>query len=402
MKSLLFLVHRIPYPPNKGDKITTCNMLRYFARHFRVFLGSFVDDPGDWQYAGQVRNLCAETCLLPLNPRLSRLRSLGGLLTGEALSVAYYRSRKMQEWVNKILARENIDAVLVYSGAMARFVPERLPENTHTILDLDDVDSEKWRSYAETHRWPVSLIYRREAEKLLAYERRMAARFEHCLFISAEEADLFARLAPEVRDRLQHRTQGVDSDYFDPGLCFDNPFEPHEQAIVFTGAMDYWPNIDAVIWFAREIFPRVQTAVASARFYIVGMNPAETVTALAENPGITVTGSVPDVRPYLSHAAAVIAPLRIARGIQNKVLEAMSMAKPVLATPEAMTGIIPCPQAKLFISNNANKLTDAAIELLSGTPQADQAARDCILRNYNWDANLSRIADLLRGDHSSI
>lgn len=402
MKSLLFLVHRIPYPPNKGDKITTCNMLRYFARHFRVFLGSFVDDPGDWQYAGQVRNLCAETCLLPLNPRLSRLRSLGGLLTGEALSVAYYRSRKMQEWVNKILARENIDAVLVYSGAMARFVPERLPENTHTILDLDDVDSEKWRSYAETHRWPVSLIYRREAEKLLAYERRMAARFEHCLFISAEEADLFARLAPEVRDRLQHRTQGVDSDYFDPGLRFDNPFEPHEQAIVFTGAMDYWPNIDAVIWFAREIFPRVQSAVASARFYIVGMNPAETVAALAENPGITVTGSVPDVRPYLSHAAAVIAPLRIARGIQNKVLEAMSMAKPVLATPEAMTGIIPCPQAKLFISNDANNLTDATIELLSGTPQADQAARDCILRNYNWDTNLSRIAGLLHGDHSSI
>lgn len=397
MKALLFLVHRLPYPPNKGDKITTCNMLRYFSQHFRVFLGCFVDDPDDWEHADRVRGYCAEACLLPLNPRVSRLRSLRGLISGEALSIAYYQSRKMQNWVDDVLAREKIDAVLAFSGAMARFVGNRLPEESRTILDLEDVDSEKWRSYAGTHRWPMSWIYQREAEKLLAYERHMASLFGHTLFVSAEEAEVFGELAPEVSERLKYRTQGVDSDYFDPRLEYENPFADEDRVLVFTGAMDYWPNIDAVIWFAEQVFPAVRAEVPAARFCIVGMNPADTVTALANRGGITVTGSVPDVRPYLAHASAVVAPLRIARGIQNKVLEAMAMEKPVLATPEAMIGIVDCPEAKLQVTAVAAEMVSAAVSLLSGAEVSNRAGRDCILQHYNWDANLKRIADMLQG-----
>jgi sugar transferase (PEP-CTERM/EpsH1 system associated) len=223
----------------------------------------------------------------------------------------------------------------------------------------------------------------------------MAAKFDYTLFVSREEANLFDKLSPNVNKQVRYRTQGVDGDYFDPELEFNNPFNKQEHVLVFTGVMDYWPNVDAVKWFAEYVFPKVLTRVPNARFCIVGMNPSDDVRALTKKQGVTVTGSVPDVRPYLAHSSAVVIPLRIARGIQNKVLEAMAMEKPVVVTPEAMAGIDGCPEVDVIVTEDAEEMADAVITLLNSEKQMNQSGRECILNNYNWDANLKRIAELL-------
>ena len=216
------------------------------------------------------------------------------------------------------------------------------------FFDAEDVDSEKWRSYAQSRRWPISWLYRREADKLLAYEREMAASTHVSIFVSAQEAALFKQLAPESAEKVHYRTQGVDNEYFDPQLEFKNPYQSQQKVLVFTGAMDYRPNIDAVKWFCEHVLEAVRRQEPNFLFCIVGMKPADEVTQLAKLPGVQVTGGVPDVRPYLSHALAACLPLQLARGIQNKALEAMAMTLPVLATPDALVGIVDLPGRSVF------------------------------------------------------
>jgi sugar transferase (PEP-CTERM/EpsH1 system associated) len=270
-----------------------------------------------------------------------------------------------------------------------------VPAGAITLFDMVDVDSEKWRSYGERKRWPMSWLYRREADRLLAFERRMAQEFDSTVFVSREEAELFRGLAPESAAKTTYRVQGVDSDFFDPAGDYPDPYPAGAPALVFTGAMDYWPNVDAVTWFATEAFPAVREAVPDAVFCIVGMRPAPEVQRLSGQPGIMVTGGVPDVRPYLAHARAAVLPLRIARGIQNKVLEAMAMQLPVIATPGAMTGIQPFAGFAPTISEQAEILADAAIGRLRQPRLRDEAGRQCVLERYDWDANLQRIGRLL-------
>jgi len=392
---LLYLVHRLPYPPNKGDKIASYNLLRFLAKRYEVYLGTFVDDPDDHVHLDTVRDYCADLCAPRIRPTLARLASLRGLLTGEALSLPYLRHPALQRWVDDVLATRAPQHVVVFSGPMAQYVSGRVPAGATTLFDMVDVDSEKWRSYGERKPWPMSWLYRREADRLLAFERRIAAEFDSTVFVSKEEAELFRRLAPEVADRTTYRVQGVDSAYFDPAIDFDSPYPADTPALVFTGAMDYWPNIDAVTWFADEALPRIRAQVPDALFCIVGMRPAPEVQRLAEHPGITVTGGVPDVRPYLAHAHAAVLPLRIARGIQNKVLEAMAMQLPVIATPGAMTGIQPYPGFTPVVSDDTDALAGAAIARLRQPRTPEPAARACVLERYDWDANLARIGRLL-------
>ena len=241
----------------------------------------------------------------------------------------------------------------------------------------------------------MNWLYRREADKLLAFERRMAAEFDSTVFVTREEAELFRSLAPESAHKTTYRIQGVDSNFFDPSLTFENPYHGSAPALVFTGTMDYWPNVDAVTWFAKEAFPQIRAEVPDALFCIAGMRPTPEVRKLAEQEGIVVTGSVPDVRPYLAYARAAVLPLRIARGIQNKVLEAMSMQLPVIATPGAMTGIQAYPGFQPTVSDDPRVLAESAVALLTQPRRVDKAARQCVLERYDWEANLQRIARLL-------
>lgn len=397
MNDLLFLPHRLPYPPNKGDKITSYNMLRFLSQRFRVHLGTFVDADEDWQYESVVREYCADACLVGLSPRAAKLKSLRGLATGTPLTITYYASRELQRWVDRVQSQVAPQSVLIYSGAMARFVADSLPPSGHSVLNLEDVDSQKWRAYATQQPWPLSWLYAREGRLLLEFERRMSRRFDITAFISRAEAELYATLAPEAKDKIFFRTQGVDSTFFDPALPHENPYGDGHPTLVFVGAMDYLPNIDGVTWFVNDVLPSIRRERPDTRFFIVGLNPTDEVRRLGKRDGVVVTGAVDDVRPYLAHATVAVMPLRIARGIQNKVLEALAMARPVVATPNAMTGIETTAEMNVAITDDAADMARQVLTVMDG-PGENAAAREMVLGVYNWDRNLELIARLLHGE----
>lgn len=390
-EGLLFLAHRLPYPPNKGDKIRSFHLLRHLAARHAVHLGAFVDDPDDWRHADALKPYCASMRLLPLHPRRARLASLAGFVTGEALTLPYYRSRALGRWAQDLADRGTVSRGLAFSSAMAQFMPAGLARR---VLDMVDVDSDKWAQYAPTQRWPLSWVYAREGRRLAGWEARVAQDFDATLLVSRDEAALLQARVPQARARIGAFENGVDADYFSPARDYPNPYPDGTLNIVFTGAMDYWPNIDAVTWFADRVFPAIREAVPAARFSIVGSRPGAAVLALARQPDVAVSGSVADVRPWLAHAACAVAPLRIARGVQNKVLEAMAMARPVVATPQAAEGIRARAGRDFVEARDAAAFAAAVIERLRA-PAAVAAARDCILAHYDWGRNLAAIDALL-------
>lgn len=394
---LLYLVHRIPYPPRKGDKVRSYHLLRHLGEHYRVHLGTFVDDPEDLAHVDAVRTMCESLSVRRLRPRLSRALSARALATGEPLSVAYFASRTLSQWVRHTVATHHVTRVLVFSSSMAQYVLQHLRPGVRSVLDYVDVDSEKWRNYAELHAGAMSWVYRREGRRLLEHERLLATRFDASVFVSREEAALFRRLAPESAGRVHHVSNGVDARYFDPQASHPDPYPPGGPVLVFTGAMDYRANVDAVVWFCEAVLPRVQKAIPGARFCIVGANPTPTVRALAAKEGVTVTGAVPDVRPYLAHAAVSVAPLRVARGVQNKVLEAMSMALPVVATPAAVEGIEAGHGLEPWLAEEPDDLVRRVEQVLAAGRDAGPGAafRSFVLAHYDWSASAAGMRALI-------
>ncbi|MBA2690253.1 MAG: TIGR03087 family PEP-CTERM/XrtA system glycosyltransferase [Burkholderiales bacterium] len=395
MQDLLYLAHRIPYPPNKGDKVRSFNEVKHLAKRYRVHLGAFIDDADDWQHRDALTQYCGETYFASLSPARARLRSAKAFFTNEALTLPYYRDAGLAAWVKNILAYRPISHVVVYSSPMAQYV--RDVRQLRRIADFVDVDSDKWSQYAASKSWPWSLIYRREAKKLAAFEQQIAAEFDATLLVAPHEADLLRAAAPAAAQRIHHVKNGVDAHFFSPEHTFVSPYSAAEQPIVFTGAMDYWPNVDAVEWFADEVFPKVKQQRPQASFYMVGARPAPSLQRLKGFPGVTITGSVPDVRPYIAHARLAVAPLRIARGVQNKVLEAMAMAKTVVVSPQAAAGIAAKAGEEYVLAADSEEFAAAITELLNADARhvIGKAARARVLADYSWSANLARLDSLL-------
>lgn len=390
MDGLLFLAHRIPFPPNKGDKIRSFHLLQHLSKRYEIHLGAFIDDVDDWQYQDALKPYCASIKLLPLHPRPAKLASLVGLLTGEALTLPYYRNRELKRWAFELVATGKVTRGLAFSSAMAQYIPAEL---TRRVLDMVDVDSDKWTQYAPTQHWPLSLVYAREGRKLAEWEARIAQDFDATLLVSADEAALLQQRVPDAKHKIGVFENGVDAEYFSPARDYPNPYPADVQSIVFTGAMDYWPNVDAVIWFAEQVFPAIREAAPTVQFAIVGSRPGDAVKRLARHPGVIVTGGVPDVRPYLAHAACAVAPLRIARGVQNKVLEAMAMARPVIASAQAAEGIRAESGRDFILAQGETEFAHAVVSQLQGATSAARA-RDCILAHYDWSRNLNAIDPL--------
>ncbi len=391
---LLYLVHRIPYPPNKGDKIRSFHFLQALAAEYEIFLGTFVDDPDDRQYIDSLIPFCRESLCIDLHPQSAKIKSLRGLLSGEALSLPYYRNPELQAWVDRTISEQGIERVLIFSSPMAQYV-EKFPGMLR-VADFVDVDSDKWRQYAITKNWPANWIYRREAEKLLAYEKRIAGLFNATVFVSEQESQLFKSLAPEQADKIGFVNNGVDTAHYDPDIPHAAPFPMDQETIVFTGAMDYWANVDAVKWFAEQVFPIVKRRRSGVRFYIVGSKPAKEVLQLAEiDPAVVVTGRVEDVRPYIAHAHVVVAPLRIARGIQNKVLEAMAMAKPVAATSAAMEGIPGDVDLQVAIADDPEYFASNVMELLQNPVRQAAGNREYVQNDFSWRQSSHKLCQLL-------
>ena len=391
MANLLYLVHRLPFPPNKGDKVRSYHLLKHLAQRHRVFLGTFADDPDDLQHVPVLQALCADVQVCNLSPRRAKLKSLLALITGEPLTLRYYHDAALARWVRQTLATQAIDAVVVFSSSMAQYAPPSI--GLPILVDLVDVDSAKWTQYAQMHAWPLSWLYRREGAQLLRYEETVVRSAQRSFLVTEQEVALLNTLAPGTQGHVEALSNGVDADYFAPDSARPSPYTPGESVLVFTGAMDYWPNVDAVTWFVQAMLPALRARWPALRLHIVGRSPTPAVRALA-GEAVSVSGAVPDVRPYLQHALVAVAPLRLARGVQNKVLEAMAMACPVVAAAQCVQALSAVPGQEILPALEVADYLAAINNLLAdaGRARAIGAAARCRVRqDASWSAKLQGI-----------
>jgi sugar transferase (PEP-CTERM/EpsH1 system associated) len=390
LPDLIYLTHRMPWPPMKGEKIHTWRVLNHLARFFTVHLGTLVDEPDDMAHVARMQSVAASVGAFAVTRRVQMLRALARARPGRPLQPDFCACPALARWVDETVARVAPAGMFISSVAMAPYALHRT--GMRLLLDAQDIDSEKWTTYAGESGWPMRWLWAREGRTLLAYERRAAARCEVTFFVSEPEAKRFAELAPEAADRVTWFENGVDLAHFNPAHAFASPYPATGRALVFTGHMQYRPNVDAVVWFARDVMPQLRARVPDAMFWIVGADPASAVRALAALPSVRVTGTVADTRPYLAHAAAVVCPLRIARGIQNKVLEAMAAGRPVIASPGAFEGVRAQAGRDLLVADNAESFCMAIEAVLAGDhPALGANAREAMESHYDWNATLSRM-----------
>jgi len=395
---LLFLCHRIPFPPNKGDKITTFNLLKFLAKRYQVHLGCFIDDEYDLKYIKELDKYCHSSHCIDISQKRQLVSGVKALLTGTAVSNAHYRSAELQQWVDMTVDTFNISTLFVYSSGISQFIEHSKYREKTRVIDMADIDSDKWRQYAENKPWYSRWIYSREQRILADHEQRLLKDFEAVTFITDEESALFRSMSPKaMADKVYTLSNGVDTDYFDPKAEFDLTDLPKLKplSICFTGAMDYWANVDAVTWFCKNVWPQVVTEFPECTFYIVGGKPPAKVKQLESIQGVIVTGRVPDVRPYLDVAKVAVAPMRIARGVQNKVLEAMAMAKPVVMTSMGQEGIQVDARQKALVLDEPSAMAKSIVTLLKTEEVDFSENRQWIVKRYSWEGALQKLPCLL-------
>jgi sugar transferase (PEP-CTERM/EpsH1 system associated) len=352
-------------------------------------------------------------------PPKAKIRGALSLLRGRSFSVGYFYQKTLQKIIDEWTTAHSYDAIIYFSSPMAEYLfrssilkkyysRDRAPCTVHPapcfLMDFVDVDSDKWRQYAENATFPSGLIYRIESKFLFKYEQKINRYFDYSVFVSQPEADLFSKRYPDANN-VKVVSNGVDHNYFSPDYVNSLAATVHRAPrtsnpiILFTGAMDYHANIDGVTWFCSEIFPLVRRENPSVEFHIVGSNPASDVKKLAQKPGVKVTGFVEDIRPYYRMADVCVVPLRLARGIQNKVLEAMSMAKPIVTTSKALEGIGAISGEQVLVADNAESFAGAVGDLLKNKGKKKSLAvnaRQFVVNHFDWSANIQLLEDLLQ------
>lgn len=398
MSGTLFLAHRLPFPPDRGDKIRSHHILRALARLGPVHVGCFAESAADQAHEGELAAL-AESHWLGWRNKPLPLAGAQALLRRKPVSLTAFHDRRLADWVAQTLAREDIGAIYVFSGQMGQYVPDGWAGRL--VVDLCDVDSAKFDAYAAAKPGTRGWIDRREARLLRAEEARLAARADATLLISAAEAALLHERLPDGSPaRIEVLGNGIDADFFDPAGAVPHRAlaEAAGPQIVFTGQMDYAPNVAAVQRMAAHILPAIRARHPGATFHVVGRRPVPELLRLDGQGGCRIWGEVPDVRPFLAGADLVAAPLDIARGVQNKVLEAMAMARPVLLTPEAATGIDASDGRHCAIAASDAALVDRALELLGDGALRElmgSAARRFVVETMSWPAMLAKLPRLI-------
>ena len=387
MREILFLAHRIPWPADRGDKIRSHHILKRLCEMAPVHVGTFADDERDLGFVSEMDDILAS---IHVELRRKPQWQAGGeaILTGQPVSVCSFGSGTMQDWVDGLLASGRISHIFCFSGQMAQYVP--LSFGGRFIMDFVDVDSAKFESYASEGNPLMRWVNAREGRLLAEFEKRIANRADASLLVSEAEAGLFRSRSGAAN--ISALGNGIDTVFYDPAAKFKklHPVFP-DPLIVFTGQMDYRPNIEAVTDFAMNAMPIIRAIHPETSFAIVGRNPTSAVSELSTLPGVQVTGAVDDVRTWLAGADVVVAPLRIARGIQNKVLEAMAMAKPVVVSTAAAEGIAATDGEHYFVETNVAAEAERVVALLADSGRAlakGKAARAHVLAHYGWDKQL--------------
>jgi sugar transferase (PEP-CTERM/EpsH1 system associated) len=388
---VVYLCHRVPYPPDKGDKIRAYHQIRSLARRHRVHLLTLADGPVP--DLTPLHNLCQRVEVFPVHRTSAHLRAALGVFASRPLTLSFFHSAALYERVRELARTERFDAVVAYSSSMAPYAEAFA--GVPSLLDLVDVDSAKWEQYSHCARLPLRPVYALEARRLRAYETELAGRFNRVVLATGNEMRLLKSFAPKAR--AVAIPNGVDLDFFQP---LDLP-KAKSPTLVFTGQMDYFANVDGVVAFAREIFPRLRRRIPNLELLVVGRSPAPAVRALGEIPGVQVTGAVGDVRPFLARAWAFVAPLRIAQGVQNKVLEAMAMNLPVVCSERVLAGLAEggFRHGRDLLAADDPAALESCIADLLADPAARERLADCARQRlgaaYRWGANLERFEEEL-------
>ena len=395
MREILFLAHRIPWPADRGDKIRSHHILKRLCEMAPVHVGAFADDARDMGFVKEMDDILASSHV-DIRNKPQWQAGVEALLTRQPVSVCSFGSGAMQDWVDELLASGRISHIFCFSGQMAQYVPASF--DGRFIMDFVDVDSAKFESYAGEGNPLMRWVNAREGRLLRTFEQAVARRADASLLVSDAEADLFRERSGAAN--VAALGNGIDTVFYDPVANFKklHPVFP-DPLIVFTGQMDYRPNIEAVTDFAHNAMPAIRVAHPETSFAIVGRNPTSAVSELSALPGVQVTGAVDDVRTWLAGADVVVAPLRIARGIQNKVLEAMAMAKPVVASNAAAEGIAATNGTHYFVEPDVEAEASRVIDLLGNASKSwkiGESARAHVTQNYGWTGQLAALDELMQ------
>ncbi len=381
---LLFISHCPPYPPDKGERIRAYHEIVNLSARHRVHLACFAKTEAEAAAAPALENICVSVHIERLRSAPALTKALARFAFGGSLTSAYYGSRRFTRRVAELAAEVRPRVTLVFSSVMGQHAPPGIP----IVADLVDVDSEKWRQYAAA-RWP-RFAYEWECRRLRRKETELGLRAAHTILCTESELALYRSFAPEAR--AMSIENGVDLEYFDPRISLPLPELEACRYAVFVGAMDYYPNADAAGWFARSILPVIRRRVPEMQFYIVGRNPSADVRKLAGIEGVTVTGEVPDVRPYVRGAAVFVAPLRIARGIQNKVLEALAMGRRVVATEEVGRCFGDSLPAGILACHDGREFAEAVVRTVQANAgPTPEEIREGLRSRFSWETNMAKL-----------
>lgn len=391
--NVLFLSQRVPYPPDRGDRITTWHILRHMqAKGDRIRIGALSEDDADAASIAHLEGLGMEVCAPRISRGMAKWTSLRGLATGEALTLPFFRNGALQRQVDRWIAESPPDLIYIYSSSMGQYAMGDAAARARRVMHFAELDSDKWAQFARRSGALGRWIYGREARRLLAFEARVARAFDRSVVVSEVERELFREKIPDVDPVVI--PNGVDVDHF--ASRGDEARQPH--TLVFTGVMDYEPNVDGVLWFVDEAWPAVRARHGDARLLVVGSRPCPQIQALHGRDGIEITGRVEAIPPWLDKAAVAIAPLRLARGVQNKVLEAMSNGLPVVSSPQAAQGLGAVDPGTLVVADTMPEFRDEVLRLL-GDPEAARAmgtnAARWIRDTFRWENAHAKVDSML-------
>ena len=381
--NILFVCHRLPYPPNRGGKIRPFNMIRHLGQKHSVVVARLAHTERELQEGSGLRDYCDGLIAEVLPPHVRWLQAFKALPTRTPSSLAYFWSSGLYQRIREKALHTKFDVIFVHCAFVAQYVTDL--QTSFRVMDFGDLDSAKWGEYSKWKAFPFSSLYSFESRKLRKYEQNVARHFHRCTVTTQGERDEFQNL--QVTTPCTVIPNGVDLAYFSPNGISSGV----ESSIVFLGRMDYFPNIDGVCFFVNRVLPLIREQMPDVQFRIVGSNPSRRVRALAKTPGIVVTGHVPDVRSYLREGSVAIAPLRIARGTQNKILESMAMGIPVVATPKAAKGIQGVPGRDLMVAETPYNFAKHVVDLLKRPDlrrHLSEAARRQVEKAHFWPASM--------------
>lgn len=364
--NILYLAHRVPYPPNKGDKIRALWEIKSLSANHKIDLFTFYDHEEDRNSVGALKEYCRECYVEPLSWFGSRTRAISAVLQRKPFSLAYFRSSRMAQKVKQALATRRYDVILCFGSGMAGYVDPQC--SVPCVLDMVDVDSAKWAEYARNSSPVLRWLWRQEGEVLSDYERFAAETFANTLLCTDAEAALLRNFAP--RGRIGVLRHMVDTGYFDPEkVSLPADIARLQPYVLFAGSMDYAPNVEAVQWFHAKALPLMQREIPNLKFVIAGRNPAKAVQDLAGDSSVVVTGTVADIRPYFRGASATVAPMQLARGVQNKILESMAMGIPAAASSKAAVAFPPEVAERILVEDDPAALASRLVQLIKTGPK---------------------------------